>query len=151
MMIKYLGKNALLHRNFSTYFLPASDECRSDLSIPMWFRMDRYMSMGDKSNLMFTTGMTWFCLIAKSSEHVKDFVSGDAFESSFLRVAESAEVLRHISFFHFEVNHEGFPATPRTAPEFLFFAIRSRVTRSSQNRPGSAPTNSRTLSDIPQN
>jgi hypothetical protein len=38
------------------------------------------MSMGDKSNLMFTTGMTGFCLAAKSSEHDKDFVSGDAFQ-----------------------------------------------------------------------
>ncbi len=47
--------------------------------------------MGDRSNLMFTTGMTWFCLVAKSSEHGKDFVSGDAFESLFLCVAEPAE------------------------------------------------------------
>ncbi len=78
------------------------------------------MSIGDKSNLMFTTGMTGFCLVARISEHGKDFVSGGAFESSFLRVVEPGGVLRHISFFHFKVTHEGFPATPRTAPEFLF-------------------------------
>ncbi len=69
------------------------------------------MSIGDKSNLMFTKGMTGFCLVARISEHGKDFVSGDAFESSCLRVDEPAGVLRHISFFHFEVTHEGFLAT----------------------------------------
>ncbi len=61
--------------------------------------------MGEKFNLMFKIGMAGFCFVPKDSEHGTDFVSGNPFESSFLRVVEPAGVLRHISFFHFEVTH----------------------------------------------
>ncbi len=67
--------------------------------------MDPYISMGEKSNLMLTIGMAGFCFVPKNFEHCTEFVSENPFESSFLPVVELPGVLRHISFFHFELTH----------------------------------------------
>ncbi len=60
--------------------------------------MDRYISMGEKSDLMFAIGMAevFFVAFLRTRNTVR---------MSFLPVVEIPGVLRDISFFHFEVTH----------------------------------------------